>query len=206
MRVPYRAAQVALYGSGDDLIIGCEESKKRIIVYDSKAVVSLNWEDSSSSKELFSICVNRTEFLKIVRKGKPVNGFYEIKQDIKNNRCFVFDAEGYNKSKELRNAMIGSLSYKQSDCNQFNWCYEGLVVDQSILTGSVSIDFDRIRQISDFMHNYISAGVFSSGEARVINFIAVNSERPLIIQAFVKVDGGVLCDLDIAIFPFNRGE
>lgn len=205
MRIPYRAAQIALYGSGDEFIISTGGGRSRLIAFDQKAVVSINWTDDKNIGCLLSISVNKNEFLKILRKGKPRNGFYELRTDEYNKRVFVMDSEGYENAKEIKNITIGSTVYSDADCNQFNWCYAGLVVDQSIMTGSVSIDFDRFRQVQEFLHNFITVGRFKGEEdMRIVNFLAVNGEFPLVIQAFLRINARILCDLDVAVYPYLK--
>lgn len=204
MKIPYKAGQLALYGSGEEIYIATADGKNRIVVFDSRAVLTLSWDDRSNTKSMFSVSINRRGFLNIIRKGKPRNGFYDLRLAQGRDQVVVFDHAILLETSDLTTSMLGIAPFKQIDINRVNDYYCGLVTDQAQMTGSFCVDFDGLRYVMDFLHNYIAAGTFGGKNARVVNFQTVNDNFPLVCQAFVKCDDSMICDLDVAIIPFKK--
>jgi hypothetical protein len=202
MRIPYKAAQLVLYGNGEDVYLATSEKMNRIVVFDSRAVMTLTWNDPESCGDQFSISLNRKEFIECIRKRKPRSGFYILNITDHSNISF-YDNNGFL-CKDKASCFICDMQYTVADITRFNQLYSGLCVDQSIITGSIVIDFDRLRSVNDFINQYISSGRFGMLEIRVVNLQVVNENYPLIIQAYIKCEENILCDLDVAFLPFNR--
>lgn len=204
MRVHYKAAQLALYGSGSNVHIATVGGKNRIVVFDSRAIMVLNWDDHFNKDSKFSICVSRTDMVNLMRRGKPRNGFYELRLNTNGAQAVFLDHAIMIDTIDYEKANLGALSYTEIDPNQFNQYFVGLSVDQSVMTGSVCVDFDRLRYVLEFLHAYIAAGRFGNENIRIVNFQSVNEEYPLVLQAFMKLDDRVTCDLDVAVFSFRK--
>ena len=164
----------------------------------------LNWEDPFNRDSKFSIDVNRTDVVHMLRRGKPTNGYYDLRIHEDKRQCFFYDHAVLTDTDDPKKALIGNTFYTEVDANQFNPYFAGLSVDQSIMTGSVSLDFDRLRYVLEFLHNYVTAGRFGNENLRIINFQSVNEEFPLVIQAFMKLDELIIGDLDVAVFSFKK--
>lgn len=204
MIVHYKAARLALYGNGDNFHISTVGGLNRIAVFDSRAIIVLNWVDHFNQDSKFSINVNRTNLASMISRGKPTNGFYAIRISENNGQCFLFDHAILTSTNDNKKALIGSTGYTEVDPNIFNPYFAGLSIDQSIMTGSVSLDFDRLRYVFMFLDEYIAAGKFGAEEFRIVNFQTVNEEFPLVIQAFMKIDNRITCDLDVVVFSFRK--
>lgn len=204
MKIPYKAGQLALYGSGEEIYIATANGKNRIVAFDSRAVLTLSWEDTTNIDNHFSVSVNRREFLNIVRNGQPRNGFYAVNISRIRACLLVFDHAVLSETSDPKKSFIGLVAYKEVDINSINDYYEGLVIDKNRVTGSVCLDFDKLRYVMEFLNNYVAAGRFGANEVRVVNFQTTNDAIPILCQAFVRCNQSLVCDLDVAVFPFVK--
>jgi len=190
------------YGTGEEVYVATSNGDNRIIAFDSKAILSMTWQDEHNAKENFGVSLSRRSILKIMRSIRPKNGFYEFQLD--RDVVLVFDNFMYLEGGSVVGTnvgYIGSIPYKEADPNRFNRDFSGLSVNRSCITGNVTVDYTKVRCVFDFLSSLVASGIFPCGEVRAVNFQIVNEQSPLIVQAYVKC-GDILGNLDVAIFPF----
>lgn len=209
MRVNYKALQLALYGSGVEVYIGCDPNTgySRIVVLDSRSILTLNWTDENNIGSVVSLSVNRNTLIHAIRNGPPSNFNYHIGFRPNSSNLILFDDGVRQKSLDDTKKESGTISvipYISIDVNRWNQVYDGFCTHANEIYGNVSLDFDKIKYVMDFLSNYISGGEFPSGQYRVVNFQITNEYKPILIQAFMRDNNNLLYDLDVAVFPFIK--
>ena len=201
MRLHYKSILLSHYGTGTDVYIATSNGDNRVLVFDSNVIMALTWRDIRNKKDNFGISVNKTTLLKLAKSIRPKNGYYEIILKNSYDLC-ILDEGRYAETSDILRSSLVCMPYINADPNRFNHYFAGLIANKSKISGNVTLDLDKFKDVIEFLTNYISSGMFLDGQIRIVNFQVVNEGLPLVVQSFVKFDN-IVGNLDIAILPFK---